>query len=192
MIMESRELAHVQDLLREEPITKSLTNGDISNIPLYRWRHIRDYTLRQDDGRFGTPVMLLAMDHDPEEIGMGLREATRKADLEYLIRTERVIAAGPLHLPTEFKDDPSSIPVGELIMYNAMNRQDAIEFAEGLPSAAEGLYKEMRVQFYNNLDITGKFVSENPMRDTPNTEMRDALEIWGYPVDDEQTPWLNG
>lgn len=192
MIMESRELAHVQDLLREEPITKSLTNGDISNIPLYRWRHIRDYTLRQDDGRFGMPVMLLAMDHDPEEIGMGLREATRKADLEYLIRTERVIAAGPLHLPTEFKDDPSSIPVGDLIMYNAKNRQDAIEFAEGLPSAAEGLYKEMRVQFYNNLDITGKFVSENPMRDTPNTEMRDALEIWGYPVDDEQTPWLNG
>jgi uncharacterized protein YciI len=191
MFMESRELAHVQDLLREEPITKALTNGDISNIPLYRWRHIRDYTLRQDDGRFGMPVMLLAMDHDPEEIGMGLREETRKANLEYLIRTERVIAAGPLHLPTEFKDDPSSIPVGDLIMYNAKNRQDAIEFAEGLPSAAKGLYKEMRVQFYNNLDITGKFVSEDPMRDAPNYEMKEAMEIWGYPVADEQTPWLN-
>lgn len=113
MCLESTDIKHVQDLLRKEPIIQMLTgDGDLTNIPLYRWRHIRDYSLRIDDGRFGYPCMCLAMDHDPEEVG-NLRDELRDDMLEYLIRSERVIAAGPLHLPTELKDDPSSIPVGK-------------------------------------------------------------------------------
>lgn len=123
MCIESTEIGHVKDALANEPILRMLTGGDISNVPLYRWRHIRDYSLRIDDGRFGYPCMCFAFDHDPESLEVGaendddddasnLRENVRDEMLEYLIRSERVIAAGPLHLPTEFKDDPSSIPVG--------------------------------------------------------------------------------
>jgi uncharacterized protein YciI len=189
--MESTDIKHVKELLREEPILSSLTDGEIDNVALYRWRHIRDYTLRHDDGRFGAPVMMLALDADAEEVGGELREATKTANLEYLINSERVIAAGPLHMSTEFKNDPSSLPIGDLILFNAKNRADAIAFAEDLPSAMEGLYKDMRVHFYNNLDITGKFVSEDPMRDAPGYQMKEAMEYWGYPADDDQTPWLN-
>jgi uncharacterized protein YciI len=189
--MESQKLEHVQDLLAREPIVQSLTGGDISNIPLYRWWHIRDYTLRQDDGRIGTPAMLLALDHQAEE-GIGnVREETKKSHLEYLIRSERVIAAGPLHLPTEFKDDPSSLAVGDLILFNAEGREDAIDFVENDPRAEAGLYDEMRVHFYNNLDVTGKFVSEDALRDAPCGDMKEALEYWGYPTADDKTPWLN-
>ena len=189
MCMESQKLQHVQDLLAREPIIQSLTGGDISNIPLYRWWHIRDYTLRQDDGRIGTPAMLLALDHQ-DYIGP-VREETKKSHLEYLIRSERVIAAGPLHLPTEFKDDPSSLAVGDLILFNAEGREDAIDFVENDPRAKGGLYDKMRVHFYNNLDVTGKFVSEDSLRDAPCGDMKEALEYWGYPVADNQTPWLN-
>ena len=191
LVMETKELEHVKNFLREEPILNSLTGGDISDVPLYRWRHIRDYTLRQDDGRFGYPCMILALDEDPEAIGNQIREDLREKYLEYLITSERVIAAGPLHLPTEYKNDPSSIPVGDLILFNAENRDGAIKFAEDLPSAMEGLYKEMRVHFYNSLDVTGKFISEDPLRDAPGYQMKEAMEYWGYPVDDDQTPWLN-
>jgi uncharacterized protein YciI len=187
---ESTTLKYVHDVLRQDPIIQMLTNGDITDIPLYRWRHIRDYTLRHDDGRFGYPCMLLAIDDEPENVGR-LREDTWTENLEYLIRSERVIAAGPLHLPTEFKDDPSSIAMGDLILFNAMNREEAIKFAENLPAAREGLYASMRVHFYNHLDVTGKFVSEDPLRDAPCEQMKEALEYWGYPVADDQTPWLN-
>jgi len=120
MCLESTEVRYVKELLFEEPIVKMLTttggggNDDddddrLSKIPIYRWRHIRDYSLRQDDGRFGYPCMCLALDEDPEQVG-DLRKQVRDDTLEYLIRSERVIAAGPLHLLTELKDDPSSIP----------------------------------------------------------------------------------
>jgi hypothetical protein len=193
LILESTDISHVQDLLREEPVLNMLTGGDISNVPLYRWRQIRDYTLRIDDGRDGFPCMMYALDEDPESAigGSNIREETNKAVMTYLIQSERVIAAGPLHLPTEFKDDPSSLAVGDLILFNAKNREDAIDFCENLPSAVEGLYKEIRVHFYNNLDVTGKFVSEDPMRDAPCHEMKEAMEYWGYPASDEETPHLN-
>ena len=188
---ESKTLDAVKNLLTNDPLIKMLTNGDLSNIPLYRWRHIRDYSLRIDDGRFGCPVMLKAMDYDSEEVG-SLRTETWEKQLEALIRSERIIAAGPLHLPTEFKDDKASqMAVGDLIFFNAKNREEAIEFAESLPNAQVGLYKEMKIHFYNALDTTGKFVSEDPMRDAPCEQMREALQHWGYPVEDEQTPWLN-
>lgn len=191
MCLESQKLEHVHALLKEEPIIQSLTDGDISQIPLYRWWHIRDYSLRQDDGRFGTPCLLFALDKQPEE-GIGnLRDETKESHLEYLIRSERVIAAGPLHLPTEFKDDPSSLAVGDLVLFNAKDRDHAIQFAEDDPRAQAGLYESMRVHFYNNLDVTGKFVSEDELQENPCADLKEAMEIWGYPVHDDQTPWLN-
>eukprot|EP00980_Cylindrotheca_fusiformis_P017498 scaffold5490_cov125-Cylindrotheca_fusiformis.AAC.15 len=169
-----------------------LNGGDVSNVPLYRWRHIRDYTLRIDDGRFGYPCMMVGMDEAPETLGTNsIREDTRDEFMKYMIKSERVIAAGPLHMATEIKDDPSSIPVGDFVLFNAKNRTDAIQFVEEMPQCIAGLYDDLRVHFYNNLDITGKFVSEDPMRDDPTREMKEALEYWGYPVGDDQTPWLN-
>jgi hypothetical protein len=199
MCLESRELKHVQDFLRNEPIIQMLTNGNLDHIPLYRWRHLRDYSLRIDDGRFGYPCLCLAMDADAEDFVSGagddnsanVREETRQKVMEYWIQSKRIIAAGALHLPTQFKDDPSSIAVGDLMLFNAKDRNDAVAFAEGLPSAEQGLYQDMRVYFYNNLDITGKFVSEDPLRDSPCEQLKEAMEVWGYPVSDEQTPHLN-
>lgn len=190
MCLESTELAYARDLLARDPFVQSLTGGDLTNIPFYRWRHIRDYSLRIDDGRFGFPCMCLAIDEEPELAG-NVRQENWPATLEYMIRSERVIATGPLHLPTELKNDPSSLAVGDLILFNAKDRDDAIGFVENLPFAQEGLYKSMRVHFYNTLDITGKFVSDNPLRDAPGQEMKEALEYWGYPTSDDQTPWLN-
>lgn len=197
MVMESTDLKHVKDLLKEDPIVKSLTDGGdrADEVPLYRWRQIRDYTLRQDDGRFGFPCLMIGLDEDPETTGNNkgadLRTETEKPVLEYLIKSQKIISGGPLHLPTEFKDDPSSTAVGDLIMFNAKDREDAIAFVENLPSAKAGLYKDLRVHFYNQLDVTGKFVSEDPNRDAPGYQMKEAMEYWGYPTEDEQTPWLN-
>jgi hypothetical protein len=58
-----------QGLLSNEPVIQSLTGGDLTHIPGYRWRYIRDYSLRQDDGRYGLPCMVLGMDEEPEEVG---------------------------------------------------------------------------------------------------------------------------
>lgn len=189
--MESTKLEFVKEVMMEEPIINMLTVGDISKVPLYRWRHIRDYSLRIDDGRFGAPCMLVALDHEPEEIG-NLRSEVWEKQLEVLIRSSKIIAAGTLHLPTEYKDDEASaMAVGDLIFFNAKDREEAIEFAESLPFSQEGLYKNMKVHFYNALDTTGKFVSEDPLRDSPCHQMQEALQYWGYPTDDDQTPWLN-
>lgn len=190
MCLESTKLEYVQEALSKDPIVQMLTAGDISNIPLYRWRHIRDYALRIDDGRAGYPCLCWAVDADPEQVG-NLRQDLEKEYLETLIRSERVIAAGPLHFPAEFKNDPSSIPLGDFLFFNAKDREDAIDFVESLPTSKAGLYKSLRVHFYNTLDVTGKFVSEDPLRDAPGSDMKEALEYWGYPVEDEQTPWLN-
>lgn len=191
MCLESTALHHVQDFLSKEPLARMLSGGDVSKIPLYRWRHIRDYTLRIDDGRDGFPCMCLGLDYAPEQVGNELRNQVWEEMLEYWIRSERVIAAGPLHLPTEFKDDPSSLALGDFILFNAKDRDDAIQFAENMPAAQAGLYETLRVHFYNTLDTTGKFVSEDPLRDAPCQDMKEAMEAWGYPVADEQTPWLN-
>ncbi|KAL7579394.1 hypothetical protein ACA910_014063 [Epithemia clementina (nom. ined.)] len=234
MCMESTKLEYIHEFMQREPIIQRLAGGDISKIPLFRWRHIRDYTLRIDDGRFGFPCMCLAMDDD-ETMSRGSARSSsvsffrrqledewnaaqskaktktktesaastaattkttpktlQQEQLEYLIRSERVIAAGPLHLPTEFKDDPNGQEaIGDLILFNAKNRDDAVHFVEGLPCAQEGLYRDLRVHFYNTLDVTGKFVSEDPLSESPCADMKEAMEYWGYPVEDHQTPWLN-
>ena len=192
LVMETPDRAHVHDLLRDDPVIQSLTDGGTrsNEVPLYRWRQIRDYTLRIDDGRFGYPCLMVGLDDDDPVSGT-TRAETEKEVLEYMIRSQRVIAAGPLHLPTASKDDPSSIAVGDLVMFNAKDRDDAVSFAENMPSAMAGLYRDLRVHFYNTLDVTGKFVSEDPTRDAPGYQMKEAMEYWGYPADDDQTPWLN-
>jgi uncharacterized protein YciI len=203
MCLESTQLEYVQDALSRDPTVQMLLtkanndnnkNKTVDDIPLYRWRHIRDYSLRIDDGRNGYPCMCLALDASDDDDSSSiaaLRKSVHNDYLEALIRSERVIAAGPLHVPTKFKDDPDSVPVGDFILFNAKNRTDAVQFVEDLPSSQRGLYDAMRVHFYNTLDVTGKFVSEDPLRDAPCEQMKEAMEYWGYPVDDEQTPWLN-
>jgi uncharacterized protein YciI len=193
MCLESTALHHVKEVLSKDPIIQNL-EFQVDDIDLYRWRHIRDYTLRIDDGRNGYPCLCVGMDHSDDDSTLQnqqLRDAIRKEYLETLIQSERIIATGPLYLPTEFKNDPSSLPVGDLIPFNAKSRQDAIDFVENLPSSQKGLYEHLRVHFYNTLDVTGKFVSEDPLRDAPCEQMKEAMEYWGYPVADEQTPWLN-
>mmetsp|Transcript_12816 Transcript_12816/g.24048 ORF Transcript_12816/g.24048 Transcript_12816/m.24048 type:complete len:379 (-) Transcript_12816:82-1218(-) len=196
MCIESKTLEHAQKALANDPIVQMLTKGDISKIPFYRWRHIRDHTLRMDDGRGGIPNLLISMDRLPEEVPSvpNLRDSVHKDYLEYLIRSERVIAAGPLHLPTELKDDASSIPVGDFVLFNSPNRQSAIEFAENSPAAQAGLYESMKLHRFNSLDVTGKFVATDlvdPQKTKRTEEMKDALEYWGYPVGDQETKWLN-
>jgi uncharacterized protein YciI len=199
MCLDSPTIDHCREALSRDPIIQSLLGTDpktgkcdVSSVPLYRWRHIRDHTLRRDDGRDGFPNLLLAFDH-PEAMEAGVREENYNKHLEYLIRSERIIAAGPLHVATEEKMDPKSIPVGTLMLFNAKDRDHAIEFVENDPFALEGLYETMTVSRYNSLDVTGKFVSENlyfpEAQDT--YQMKEAMEYWGYPVDDDQTKWLN-
>jgi uncharacterized protein YciI len=202
MVLETPDIEHVHQLLKEDPIVRSLTDDGARSheVPLYRWRHIRDHTLRIDDGRFGYPCLMIGLDHrDDDDCGgddvkvSTTRAETDRAVLEYLIRSERVIAAGPLHRATPRKDDPASVAVGDLVLFNAKDRDDAIAFAEGMPSSVAGLYGDLRVHFYNTLDVTGKFVSEDMTTEDPSPgyQMREALEYWGYPVEDDQTPWLN-
>mmetsp|Transcript_34421 Transcript_34421/g.41186 ORF Transcript_34421/g.41186 Transcript_34421/m.41186 type:complete len:389 (+) Transcript_34421:113-1279(+) len=194
MCIESTTVEFAQDVLSRDPIVQRLTGGDVSNIPFYRWRHLRDFTLRNDDGREGSPTLLFAMDRSAEDGVGNLRNECSKDHLEYLIRSNRVIATGPLHLPTAFKDDPSSLPVGNLVLFNAGGRDDAINFVENDPSAKAGLFDSMRIFRYNSMDVTGKFVAENLLDDKknkPTGDMKEAMEYWGYPVDDTQTRWLN-
>ena len=186
-----------REALSRDPILRSLLgtdaggNCDVSSVPLYRWRQIRDHTLRRDDGRDGVATLALAFDR-PEAMSDGVREEVFEDHLEYLIRSERVFAAGPLHVATEEKTDPKSLAVGTLLLFNAGDREDAIDFVENDPAALSGLYEAMSVHRFNSLDVTGKFVSENLYFPKQNTyQMKEALEHWGYPVDDHQTKWHN-
>lgn len=209
MCLDSNELEYAQDFLSKEPTIQSLTDGsgDLSNIAIYRWRHIKDHTLRQDSGRFGKPTMLISLHHGEKEDEPALSKnekdellTTRakhyRDHLEYLIRSERVIMAGPLHVCTKEKNDKNSLPVGDLIIFNSGSREEAIEFAENDPLALNaGLYGTMRIHNFNDLDVTGKFISEDRFQDPDHKslhmEMQEALKFWGYPVEDTQTKWLN-
>ena len=197
MCIDSPTVDLCREAMSRDPIIRSLLGTDsagdcdVSSIPLYRWRQIRDHTLRRDDGRDGRPTVMVAFDRS-EAAADGLRDEVFEDHLEYLIRSERVVATGALHVATEKKADKKSIPVGELMIFNAVDRDDAIDFVENDPSALAGLYETMTVHRFNNLDVTGKFVSENlyyPKRET--YQMKEALEHWGYPTEDHQTKWLN-
>ena len=197
MCIDSPTIEDCREALSRDPILRQLlgtdSNGecDVSSIPLYRWRQIRDHTLRRDDGRDGSPNMVISFDRK-EAMSDGVREETMNEHLEYLIRSERVIAAGPLHVATAEKTDPKSVPTGTLMFINAVGRDDAIDFVQNDPAALAGLYETMSVHRFNNLDVTGKFVSENLYFPDQNTyQMKEALGHWGYPVGDQQTKWLN-
>eukprot|EP00585_Thalassiosira_rotula_P008725 CAMPEP_0196136888 /NCGR_PEP_ID=MMETSP0910-20130528/5042_1 /TAXON_ID=49265 /ORGANISM="Thalassiosira rotula, Strain GSO102" /LENGTH=384 /DNA_ID=CAMNT_0041397247 /DNA_START=68 /DNA_END=1222 /DNA_ORIENTATION=+ len=198
MCIDSPTIQHCREALSRDPVIQNLLGVDpetgqcdVSSIPLYRWRQIRDHTLRRDDGRDGLPSMALGFDRQ-EAMSDGLREEVFEDHLEYLIRSERVISAGPLHVATEEKTDPKSVAVGTLVFFNAKDRENAVEFVENDPASLAGLYGTMTVHRYNNLDVTGKFVSENLYFPDQNTyQMKDAMAHWGYPVDDQQTKWLN-
>jgi hypothetical protein len=70
-----------------------------------------------------------------------------------------------------------------------MNRDEAIESAENLPSSEDGLYKDLRVSFYNSLDY-GKVCLEDPCATLLVTN-EGSFEYWGSSTADDQTPWLN-
>jgi len=197
MCIDSPTVDSCREAMSRDPIIRSLLgidargNCDVSSVPLYRWRHIRDHTLRRDDGRDGVPTMLLAFDR-PEAISDGVREEIFNDHLEYMIRSERVVATGALHVATEKKTDRKSIPMGTLMIFNSGDREGAIDFVENDPAARAGLYGTMAIHRFNNLDVTGKFVSENLYSPKENTyQMKEAMEYWGYPVADAQTKWHN-
>jgi len=189
LCLDSVSLQRAKDFLSGDPIIQSLTGGDLTSVFFYRWRHFKDYTLRRDDGREGNPYLLFQLDRTRKG-AQQLRQRMFKQHLEYLIRSERVVMAGPLHLPTEHKNDPNSKALGSIVVVNARDREDAIRFAEEDPCAKAGLYQTIKVHKFNNLDVTGKFVTYNRFKDE-HDDMKEALRFWGYPVDDDQTPWLN-
>lgn len=189
LCIDSASFNDAKDLLSREPVIESLNGNDLSNIPFYRWRHLKDHSLRKDKGRFGVPFLILSLDRTDDAVN-GLREKTKMSHIQYLIQSERVIQAGPLHVATPTKDDPNSVAVGNLIICNAVNRMAAIQFAENDPCALAGLYETIRVHRYNEMDISGKFVTQD-IYDNNMDEMKEAMEYWGYPVDEDQTPWIN-
>jgi len=193
LCLDSTSAENARSFLSKEPIIQSLTDGDISSIPIYRWRHIKDHSLRQDDGRFGMPTMIINFDRKGKE-AKAVRAATNETHIKYLIQSERVIQAGPLHVCTDDKNDSGSVAVGSIVIMNAQNRSHAIDFAESDPCASAGLYETIRVHRYNNLDVTGKFLLEDQFdlaKNNPVDNMKEALDHWGYPVEDTQTAWLN-
>lgn len=207
--IDSNTLESAKEFLMNDPMIQSLAGTEdvantLSRISLFRWRHLKDYSLRQDDGRFGLPTLIVGLhapptqnqNEKPSEEWLNMRNEAYDEHLQYLIESERIIQAGPLHIGTPNKNDPESLPIGDLLIINAKDRADAVEFAENDPLAKCGLYQTLKVHRYNDLDVTGKFVAENQdLKLTDGNdlhlEMKEALEYWGYPVHDTQTKWLN-
>eukprot|EP00957_Ditylum_brightwellii_P080148 6096029-Ditylum_brightwellii.AAC.1 len=88
-----------------------------------------------DDIRGGTSTLLLMLNHseDGGDEGHPLQSEKKEAHLEYLICSKCVIAAETLHKPTATKEDPSSISVGDLVLFNSPSHDDAVDFAENYP-----------------------------------------------------------
>ena len=222
LCIDSNSLESAQEFLRNDPIIQSLAIGDdnenkddidvLENISIFRWRHLKDFSLRQDDGRFGLPTMVIglrdSLSHTPlkpnkskkktapKDPWLDRRQEYYEDHLKFLIESENVIQAGPLHACTYDKDDLESVPLGDLMIINAKDRAHAIEFAEENPLAKCGLYSILKVHRFNDLDVTGKFVADNQYLKLTggkslHLEMKEALEYWGYPVGDKQTKWLN-
>lgn len=213
LCIDSNTRESAEEFLRNDPIIQSIagkSSSDIlENISIFRWRHLKDYSLRQDDGRSGLPTMIIGL-HNPPVTSSSTnaksklptkkwqaeREGAYDDHLKYLIQSDLVSQAGPLHVGTSDKNDPKSVPIGDLIIINAENRKHAIEFAENDPLALAGLYQTLKVHRFNDLDVTGKFVVDNvylQMCNGKNThlEMKEALQYWGYPISDKQTKWIN-
>jgi hypothetical protein len=69
---------------------------------------------------------------------------------------------------------------------------ELVKFAEGSPAAEAGLYGNMKLHRFNNLDVTGKYVATDlvyPEISKHTEDMKEALEHWGYPVGDKETKY---
>ena len=95
-----------------------------------------------------------------------------------------------MYVFTPDKNDTDISLVGNLITFNAMKQEEDIEFAENYASAQDRFHDTMRLHNFNILDISGKFGVQNRYNDDID-EMKEALDYWGYPVHDTQTPWIN-
>jgi len=220
LCIDSNTVEGAKELLSREPILMALTNelerdmdlsqvifeipaasaddkphkgryprADLTKVGFYRWKHIRHYTLRQDDGMDDlAPTLIISFDHPsiPE-----LRASTNTSHVEYLMDSEQVVMAGPFHAIMDDGVSQSATAIGDFVVVNTRDRAHAIEFAEQDPCARAGLYDLIRVHDFNNLDVTGKFVLNNKFQPNEFDQVKDAMDQWGYPVDDEQTVWLN-
>lgn len=221
--IDSNSLSYAQEVLSKEPILQALTNADddvffeddiltlpsplstttkasarpdadLSKVKLFRWRHIKDHSLRQDDGMLDmTPWLIIALDRPDQE---ELRSATNRSHIEYLIDSERIVMAGPLYTTTttttsstnEGVSSTATAAVGNLMIVNAFDRDHAIQFAENDPCALVGLYESIRVHEYNTIDISGKFVT---VQIGDQDKVRRVMKSWGYPLNEDQTAWIN-
>jgi uncharacterized protein YciI len=171
--------------------------ADVSNIGFFRWKHIKHYSLRQDDGmsspdnEYMTPTLIISFDHDPSKEIADLRANTNTSHVEYLMESEQVVMGGPFHQVMGDGEAESATAVGNIMVVNTPGREHAIRFAEDDPCAKVGLYQTIRIHDFNNLDVTGKYVLQNKLHPNEFDHVKDAMDQWGYPVGDDLTAWLN-
>jgi hypothetical protein len=126
---------------------------------------------------------------DKEEGVEGLRGRTREEHLEYLMKSGRVVAAGPIFEIKEEEEEEMGEPKGSLVVMNARSMEDAEEFVKNDPYNKAGLFENVMVRRINEADVSGKFGIANKYE----PEYRDPVEYeleeeGGY--DMEKTPWL--
>lgn len=76
------------------------------------------------------------------------RKATREAHLDYLMSSQRVNAAGPL-IPVD-----GDAPAGSLVLAFAESREALDEWTRNDPYAQAGIFEDVQVSQFNEMDIT--------------------------------------
>jgi len=185
--IDAKTVEDARAFAEEEPLSVYLSGGNNrgpEGTKLYRWGRVRDYDLRADDGRNGFPTMAFCWD---KKKGVeGLRPATRKAHLEYLIDSERIIAAGPLFETTG--DGADGGPVGSLVLFNSKSAEDAANFCANDPYALAGLFDDVRISYHNTVDVSGKFFTPDKFAVDPS----DTDEVTRYMTSDVQEEGEDG
>lgn len=199
--LNAKSLESALDYLAKEPFICSMTPNlshaqrmkylkDAKTSALHRWMHVKEAKLRQDNGRFGFPTVGLGLDTRSKK-NAALRTDLTREHYEYLIRSEKVIACGPLHpLNNNLHEDPEEVAYGSLILFNAASRGEAIQFVESDPLAINGVYKKLTVNQINNIDVSGKHVAMDKFATGPDDIVFEKMEEEGYAVYDYQTPWI--
>jgi len=185
--IDAKTVEEARAFAEEEPWSVYLSGGNNrgpEGTRLYRWGRVRDYDLRADDGRNGFPTMAFCW--DKKEGVEGLRPATRKAHLEYLINSERIIAAGPLF--ETMGDGADGGPVGSLVLFNSKSAEDAAHFCANDPYALAGLFDDVRISFHNTVDVSGKFFTPDKFAVDPS----DTDEVTRYMTGDMQEEGEDG
>ena len=67
-------------------------------------------------GLYDTPTPTKSAKKSPTKTWFKVRDENYEEHLKYLIESECVIQAGPLHIGTEDKDDKSSVAIGDMII----------------------------------------------------------------------------